>query len=73
MEFIDLASPEKIQISESAPMHHKKQFLKQYLAEQNAVLLSVNDGLVDDGEGVVGFNTSEMDFFSGNFYFLQFE
>lgn len=61
MEFIDLTSPTKNQISENAPMHHKKQFLKQYLSDQNAVLLSVNDGSDDAEEEAVGFNPSEMD------------
>lgn len=43
LEYIDLTSPNK-SIPENAPMPHKKKLLKQFLAEDNAVIFSVDCG-----------------------------
>lgn len=40
MEFINLVSPEKSKPIEVHPVHHKKNFLKKFLAENDAILMT---------------------------------
>lgn len=61
MEFVDLISPEK----QVEGMHHKKKFLKKYLAEENAALIEFND---HSDDGAVGFDLNKKQTFDGKLF-----